>query len=440
MDLTDGQKGVAGLLGENDDVSCKSGHGAGKSALAAALALWFKYSYTPSIVLTTAPTERQVKEVLWREIRYRKMKSKIYLPGKPLTMKLDLGPIDYMLGFSTNDVQQMQGFHNPNIMIIVDESNGYDPELFAALLGLVSGGIRKVLFQIGNPIVPVGPFFDSFSDGHTKTATLSCLDHPNVISGEDLIPGAVTLKWVDKMRKLWGEDSAFWQSRVLGQFPRIASDIIISIIWFEQAEEMKKTKSHDEGPLYMGVDVPEYGEDKAEWFIGKKRSRVETVSRSNVEPSAVIGLTKQLIKKYSLIEENVTIDGIGAGAVVYSVLKEDFPKIRRFVASETAVNENEFENKGTEAWWNVRNMLNPASDQYEEYFIGKKCEQLKSDLCSRKYRTSSHGRIMLEPKPEFRKRMKRSPDKGDSMTLCYYPLICRYSYGLITLPDVIGDY
>src|SRR5690349_8689124 len=50
-------------------VTVRSAHGVGKTWVAACAALWFLYTRSPVTVLTTAPTHRQVKEILWREIR-----------------------------------------------------------------------------------------------------------------------------------------------------------------------------------------------------------------------------------------------------------------------------------------------------------------------------------------------------------------------------------
>lgn len=434
--LTDDQSSVMRALATEDLVSVKSGNGVGKTALAALAVLWFLYSYRPCCVLTTAPTERQVKELLWRQIRTRKAMAVKPLHGKALTMKLDLNPDQYALGFSTNDVQQMQGFHAPYIMVVIDEANGFPPELYEPILGILSGGMRKILFQIGNPIEPIGPFFQSFQDESTAKFTISCLNHPNVVSGKHLIPGAVTLEWVNRMRGLWGEDSAFWQSRVLGQFPSIATDIVVNLSWVENSEMLLcKEKG---GEMFMGYDNAEYGNDEHVWYIGTKKRRVHTEALRNIEPAEGIANTKRLITKFSIKPENVTIEAIGAGATMYSVLKQDYPKIRGFVPSETAFDNDTFEDKMTEAWWNLRTLLNPASEFYENYSFCCKVDRLKADLCTRKFRTSRHGRYMLEPKPEYRKRMKRSPNYADAMALCYSPMSSRKVYGIVTLPNVIG--
>lgn len=448
---TDDQCAVArDFLDETvESISAKSGHGTGKSNLAACQALWFKYTHTPSLVITTAPTERQVKEILWREIRYRFAGASQKLEGTILKMMLDIDPINYMFGFSTNDVQKIQGFHSANILFIIDEANGFPIELYEAVYGVLSGGERRILFQIGNPIDPIGPFFESFSDGITKCHTLSCLDHPNVVTGTNVIPGAVTRDWIEKQRSRWGEDSAFWQSRVLGEFPKISTDIVVNLGWVETAEIIKPKKRKKNEAIYMGVDVAEYGSDPSAWFVGTEHKRIYNCEKHNVEPTETGNITRQLRRRYSVPYENVSVDGIGVGAGVYSYLKENegglaserdgWRKLNRFVASERAIDHETFEDKSIEAWWIVRNMLKPDSDNYKGYALCGRTDKLKADLCTRKYKTSGKGKMRLEPKEEYRKRLKRSPDNADAMVICYSKLAKRRVYGYVVLPNVMNN-
>lgn len=423
-------------MGTEDRVSVKSGHGVGKSCDIAEAVLWFLYSFDPSIVVTTAPTERQVREILWREIRHRKSSALISLPGVPLTMKLDLGPIHYALGFSTNEVNQIQGFHSPNIMVAIDEANGYPEELMDAIEGLISGGERRILIMIGNPIKPSGRFFQSFSDGMTWTHTISCLDHPNVVSGKNIIPGAVTKGWVDRQRKLWGEDSAFWESRVLGIFPRISSDIIVNLVWVEVAEGMKVKLVKDESK-WLGYDPAAYGSDDNSWYVGTSRRCIEIFKKRRIELPEKIGITKRLMREHNIPERQVTIDAIGPGGEIASGLKADGININKFEGSKTAKDDKSFINAITEAWFNLRTMLKPESPEYNKYSLSGKREILKAELCTRKYNTASDGRLQIEPKETYRKRLKRSPNEADSMAICYSPMCRRIVYGLMSLPNVI---
>ena len=52
----------------NKRMSIRSGHGTGKDAFAAWIVLWFSTTRPFSHVVCTAPTARQLKDVLWSEI------------------------------------------------------------------------------------------------------------------------------------------------------------------------------------------------------------------------------------------------------------------------------------------------------------------------------------------------------------------------------------
>src|SRR5687767_4791572 len=62
------QETVGRALVKSRRMVVKSGNGVGKTYLAADLALWFLFTHRPSIVVTTAPTDRQMRYVLWHEI------------------------------------------------------------------------------------------------------------------------------------------------------------------------------------------------------------------------------------------------------------------------------------------------------------------------------------------------------------------------------------
>jgi phage terminase large subunit len=49
-------------------MAIRSGHGVGKSTLLAWIVLWFISTRVPCKIGTTAPTERQLKDILWTEI------------------------------------------------------------------------------------------------------------------------------------------------------------------------------------------------------------------------------------------------------------------------------------------------------------------------------------------------------------------------------------
>src|SRR3972149_6758105 len=62
------QQEICDAVANNSKVSVRSGHGVGKSFVAACITLWFLFTHPYSTTVTTAPTFHQVKEILWQEI------------------------------------------------------------------------------------------------------------------------------------------------------------------------------------------------------------------------------------------------------------------------------------------------------------------------------------------------------------------------------------
>ena len=62
---------------ERKQIYLASGHSLGKDYIVAAVGLWFLQTYIPSIVIETGPTDRQVKQIMWKETISHWMNKKI---------------------------------------------------------------------------------------------------------------------------------------------------------------------------------------------------------------------------------------------------------------------------------------------------------------------------------------------------------------------------
>src|SRR5437588_12447957 len=82
------QQEIAQALVDTQFVYVPSCHASGKTWDAAQIALWFLYSHANSIVVTTAPTGRQVRKVMWGEIRRAFANAKVPLEGELLQTEL----------------------------------------------------------------------------------------------------------------------------------------------------------------------------------------------------------------------------------------------------------------------------------------------------------------------------------------------------------------
>lgn len=112
-DLWDKQGDIADAVDDHPRVAVASCHGAGKSMCSARIALAFLHTRPHSIVLTTAPTGRQVEHILWRELRVAVGRSRRTLLGRALQTRYEIGPDWYALGLkpADNDPDRAQGFH-----------------------------------------------------------------------------------------------------------------------------------------------------------------------------------------------------------------------------------------------------------------------------------------------------------------------------------------
>lgn len=75
-----------------------------------------------------------------------------------------------------------------------------------------------------------------------------------------------------------------------------------------------------------------------------------------------------------------------------------------------------FANKRAEAWWKFREALNPDQEGGSAIALPPDAE-LRADLAAPSYDVTARG-ILIESKDDLRKRLGRSPGKGDAVVMC----------------------
>ena len=256
-----GQARILAALRDRKRVAVRSGHGVGKTWTAARAAIWFLYSHPHSIVLTTAPTHRQVRSILWAEIRRQVRGARIPLGGRMTETRLVLDDDWFALGLSTDEPERFQGFHAEHLLLIFDEAPGVPEDIYEAARGLLTSRHARVLL-IGNPVSPRGPFYDAFRNPLWHTFHIPCTACPNVTAGRVIYPKLVTAEWVESQRQEWGAESPTFRSRVLGEFPEEADTQLIPLAWLHAAQERALNCPAPGSNLVIGVDVARYGADR----------------------------------------------------------------------------------------------------------------------------------------------------------------------------------
>ena len=253
----------------------RSCHGASKSHTAARLTLWFLYAFPNSKVITTAPTFRQVEDILWREIRSAKTNARIPLGGNLNNTSLDLGEQWFAMGLSTDTPDRFQGFHAVDVLLIVDEAAGVAEDIFNASEGIVSSQHARVLY-IGNPTTTSGTFYNAFKLPGYGKIHISAFDTPNFtefgitlqdirdntweakITAELSRPYLITPEWVYDKYLRWGEGTPMWDSRVMGEFPTEGEDTLIPMRYVEAAAR-NVLPALDTDPKRISIDPARFG-------------------------------------------------------------------------------------------------------------------------------------------------------------------------------------
>lgn len=416
-------------VGENPQVAVQSGHGIGKSWLASRLVAWWldtRPQDNNTFVVTTAPTANQVKVVLWRYIQ--DVWGKHNLVGRVTggnVPEWKIGNQIMAFGRSPSDYNEsaFQGVHAKHLLVILDEACGITEQLWNACHALATGSENHIL-AIGNP--------DRTSSHFHKVCTtepgwhrirISSLDSPN-LSGEpvsdQLRDTLVKPDWIDRAKARWGENSSIYKAKVLGEWAD-DEDGLIPMSWVRAAndrwEAWKDAGGHQPpGRTVFRVDVAYTGDDKT--VICTRKGDVVM----SVEPFA----HRDTVQVANLVEARMldwvdpvaVIDTVGVGVGVLDRLRHRGFSVQGFNAGKSGgkkadgTDELKFLNWRAAAWWNMRELLDPAMDAR---LALPPNDDLTADLTAPWFEPVAGGKIKVAAKDEIRKRLGRSTDYGDAV-------------------------
>ena len=105
-------------------VSVVGCNGSGKDWAAARAVLWWLHSRSPAKAIVTGPTTRQVDDIVWNELRAAYAQASDRLGGRMFrTSRYELDEQTFALGFATSSPYNLQGFHSPNLMVVLTEAH-----------------------------------------------------------------------------------------------------------------------------------------------------------------------------------------------------------------------------------------------------------------------------------------------------------------------------
>jgi len=430
--LTEYQLDITTLLQKHHRVAVRGPHGLGKSTISAFTILWFALTRDACGVdwkaVYTAGAWRQLINYLSPEIhkwssriKWEKVRDRPFSNAEQLNLALRLQYGSAFAAAASNPAL-IEGAHADSLLFIYDESKSINAGTFDACEGAFSGTGETFAMALSTPGPPSGRFYDihsrkpGYEDWHPRHVTLE----------EAMKAGRISEKWAEQRKLQWGEQSALYQNRVLGEFYAGDEDSVVPLSWVEAAverwHEWENQGRPDPGkPRTIGVDVAREGSDKTSLATRDGNVLIEVKSYSKNDTMTTAGNVKGILDDDP--ERTAIIDVIGIGAGVYDRLREQGCKVQAFNAAAGSgkrdrSNEMGFQNTRAAAWWNMRELLDPA-------FGSDIClppdDDLLSDLTSPKAgEVLSGGKIRIESKKDIKKRLGRSTDKGDAVVQAFW--------------------
>jgi len=395
-----------------------AGHGVGKTAVEAWINIWFPEVFdAPCRVINTAPTGKQLTNVLWPEINRWLMMS--YVAGdfdyQATTIRNLDNPIDIFCTWRTSDrSDNMQGFHAPNMFWNIEEAFGIQDRMVWEVIRASMTGDNNRLAFFGNYTVTVGDAHEAFSKDKALWIPANNR-HLRTLNGEE--SPIVNREWLAEMQRKWGRDHDVYRTRVLGLPPRGNPDAFLKRDTILLATtRIAETK----GKIKIGLDCARKGVDLTVFciLVGNKMLPLITMPQSDEVQIYNKGLEiiRDLRKDYNyedIIEINMDNTG-GYGSGAYDLfVRNKTDKIKATAISYSGGGNDMCINTTSILWSDFKDRL-PELELPEDH-------DLIDELSTRKFTFRAHDgidKLLIESKEDFKRNNNGvSPDRSDAATL-----------------------
>jgi len=472
--FTDDVKALMNSVRDYPITIAKSANATGKTHGAARVAVWFYKCFPESQVYTAAaPPEANLRKLLWGEIgSVLEKHPTVFHQDTISNLLISRSARSFISGVtipSTGSESQREakfsGKHAPYLLFIVDEGDAVPDEVFRGIESCMSGGFARLLVMF-NPRNQSGEVHRMERDGRANVVKLSAFNHPNVITGKDRIPGAVTRETTVRRINQWARPLAAGEPQtpgscfelpsfligatarsqsgapyqplkaglykimdpalsymVLGEYPAQGSQQLISQAWITQARnrwdayvsQHGETPS-TEGSAVGGLDVGEYGTDSSVLCFRYPGFVERLISWGGLDTMQTADRAARETRPRSVSVVNIDATGVGAGVAPAMQRQGCLANPVKVASAPTqATEQGEFQILRDQLWWACREWLrtDPEATLPPD-------EELIEELLTPTYEVD-RGKIRVMNKSTMRELLRRSPDRADALCLTFAP-------------------
>lgn len=388
----------------------KSCTASGKTAVLAWLTFYFLICFPDCRMLVTAPTAQQLNRIFRTEAAkwlsamrppfngfFEIMSDKIFVKGKKDTQFCSL------VTGSPENKESFAGLHADKVVVLVDEASALPSEIFDTLLGTLSKGECHFIL-VSNPVRASGSFYNLFQDDEASKRwdkiTFTSYGSPNV--DED---------WIEEVKEYYGANSDFVKMRVYGEFPVLSDAQFISTEDINSAMDRTiDSRDYYNYPRVLGADPARFGDDSSV-IVDRQGPKIHGIYKYNGLDT--VQFAEQILMKLRTDNYHcVFVDGIGIGAGVVDQLKRFNVNVVEVIVNSKSSDPKSYSNMRAQIYGHLKTWLSTAD-------LPKDDSELYEDLASINYFFNNKLQIVLESKKDMKKRIKRSPDRGDALSLTF---------------------
>ena len=458
--LTPEQGEILRSVRDNPETNVQAGISVGKTLSAAVVVLWWVYA-VGGIAITTAPSMKQVRDLLWKEIRRLFDRNRGWLGGTRDLLQIKLNGEQVAWGFTASEKSE-EGFggrHHPWMLAIEDEASGISQTADDGVTSNLTYHSNRLL-RIGNPLTDGTPFAHACGSGCIKVPIWT---HPNVAwayrleaggayvlrpevrnavldmkTGQALprehwpaqyqrlahaIPGGPSIEFIERKRaeKRRAPGTAYWLSRFDAEFPADSSNALIPRAWWDAARaryDADPRKWDEMALLHSWIHALDVGDGVEPHALASRRGPVlyalseypTLADRQDIgraEGYARIALEER--------KGEIVVDDIGVGSGVLSALLVSGLQARGM--RDASYDTERYVSARADMLWTLREELE-RGDLVIAPLGGDVEEAAREELAQvRKAPPTSKGKVRLEPKEDTAKRIGHSPNLADAVAM-----------------------
>ncbi len=398
-----------------------SGHGIGKSAMAAWLTLWIMSTRPHSKGVVTANTAEQLSSKTWAGVAswLSKAVNKHWFTittGKgAMRLTHNQHPDSWRVDAQTSREENSESFAGLHAAsstpwYLFDEASAIPTKIWEVAEGGKTDG-EPMHFAFGNPTRNTGAFADCFGKHRHRWNTRQIDSRTVTITNKVTLEG-----WV----RDYGEDSDFVKVRVRGVFPNASSLQFIPRELVEEAMARQPAAERFIGrTAAIGVDVARFGDDQSviRTRVGRDGAGIPVKRFRELDTMQLASKVAEHIDyiKSMGMTPVVFIDGGGVGGGVVDRLRQLNHDVVEVQFGGKADDAKKYLNKRAEMWARAKAWLTIGCLAKDEAMI--------TDLISVEYQYTAADQIQLESKEHMKARGLASPDDGDALALTFaYPV------------------